>query len=119
MARTLEELKKQYNSVSHGQSLRGGGPGHRHGPRAKGKPKDMGKTIKRLLSYVGKYKLRLVFVFLCMILTTLSSLAGGYLIVPMINRITLEVNPNAELNPSPLADFADGIIEAFVSTPLL
>ena len=119
MARTLEELKKQYNSVSHGQSLRGGGPGHRHGPRAKGKPKDMGKTIKRLLSYVGKYKLRLVFVFLCMILTTLSSLAGGYLIVPMINRITLEVNPNAELNPSPLADFADGIIEAFVATPLL
>ena len=119
MARTLEELKKQYNSVSHGQSLRGGGPGHRHGPRAKGKPKNVGKTVKRLLSYVGKYKLRLVFVFLCMILTTLSSLAGGYLIVPMINRITIAVSPDAQLNPSPLADFADGIIEAFVSTPLL
>ena len=119
MARTLEELKKQYNSVSHGQSLRGGGPGHRHGPRAKGKPKNVGKTVKRLLSYVGKYKLRLVFVFLCMILTTLSSLAGGYLIVPMINRITIAVSPDAQLNPSPLADFADGIIEAFVSTPIL
>ncbi len=119
MARSLEELKKQYNSVSHGQSLRGGGPGRGPGPRAKGKPKDIGKTIARLLSYVGKYKLRLVFVFLCMILTTLSSLAGGYLIVPMINRITVAVSPDAELNPSPLADFADGIIEAFVSTPLL
>ncbi len=119
MARTLEELKKQYNSVSHGQSLRGGGPGHRHGPRAKGKPKDTAKTVKRLLSYVGKYKMRLVFVFLCMILTTVSSLCGGYLIVPMINRLTLAINPDAVLNPSPLADFADGIIEAFVSSPIL
>ena len=119
MARTLEELKKQYNSVSHGQSLRGGGPGHRHGPRAKGKPKNTAKTVKRLLSYVGKYKMRLVFVFLCMILTTVSSLCGGYLIVPMINRLTLAINPDAVLNPSPLADFADGIIEAFVSSPII
>ena len=58
MARNLEELKKQYNSVSHGESLRGGGPGNRHGHRAKGKPKDIGKTVGRLLSYVGKYKFR-------------------------------------------------------------
>ena len=119
MARTIEELKKQYNSVSHGQSLRGGGPGHRHGPRAKGKPKDTAKTVKRLLSYVGKYKMRLVFVFLCMILTTVASLCGGYLIVPMINRLTLAINPEAVLNPSPLADFADGIIEAFISSPII
>ena len=54
MARTLEELKKQYNSVSHGQSLRGGGPGHRHGPRAKGKPKNVGKTVKRLEARKGE-----------------------------------------------------------------
>ncbi|MBQ8322252.1 MAG: ABC transporter ATP-binding protein [Clostridia bacterium] len=119
MARTLEELKKQYNSVSHGQSLRGGGPGRGPGPRAKGKPKNVGKTVSRLLSYVGKYKFRLILVFLCMILTTISSLCGGYLIVPMINRLTLAVNPSAVLNPSPIADFADGIIEAFISTPFI
>ena len=53
MARTLEQLRKQYNSVSHGQSLRGGGPGRGPGPRAKGKPKDIGKTVKRLLSMMG------------------------------------------------------------------
>ncbi len=115
MARTLEELKKQYNSVSHGHSLRGGG----HGPRAKGKPKNIGKTVKRLLSYVGKYKSRLILVFFCMVLTTLSSLAGGYLIVPIINRITLAINPAATLNPSPIAAFADKIIEAFVSTSFI
>ena len=119
MARTLEELRKQYNSVSHGESLRGGGPGRGPGPKAKGKPKNIGKTVSRLLSYVGKYKFRLFFVFLCMILTTVTSLCGGYLIVPIINRITLEVNPNAVLEPSAIADFADGIIEAFVSLPVI
>ncbi len=117
MARSLEELKKQYNSVSHGQSLRGGGPGSRG--KIKGKPKNVGKTVSRLLSYVGKYKLRLVLVFTCMILTTLSSLCAGYLIVPIINRITLAVNPNAVLEPSRIAELADGIIEAFVSTSLM
>ena len=122
MARSLEELKKQYNSVSHGQSLRGGfgrGHGPGPGPRGKGKPKNVGKTVKRLLSYVGKYKFRLAFVFLCMILTTVSSLVGGYLIVPMINRITLVVNPGAELKPSGVAELADGLIEKFVSLPFI
>ena len=94
MARSLEKLRAQYNSVSHGQSLRGGmGRGPGPGPRGKGKPKDMKKTVGRILSYVGKYKKRLFLVFACMFLTTLASLCGGYLIVPIINRITLAVNP--------------------------
>ncbi len=119
MARNLDELKKQYNSVSHGVSLRGGGPGHRHGSRAKGKPKNFGNTVKRLLSYVGKYKARLILVFACMILTTVSSLCAGYLIAPIINRITLAVNPAAVLDPSPLEIAADRVIEAFASTPFI
>ncbi|MBR4949506.1 MAG: ABC transporter ATP-binding protein [Clostridia bacterium] len=119
MARNLDQLKKQYNSVSHGQSLRGGPGGPRPGHGAKGKPKNIGKTVSRLLSYVGKYKFRLMMVFLCMIMTTVFSLCAGYLIVPIINRITLAVNPNAPLNPSPIADFADKIIEAFINTPVI
>ncbi len=119
MARTLKELRSQYNSISHGTSLRGGGPGRGPGPRGKGKPKDMGKTVSRLLSYVGQYKGRLTLVFVCMILTTLASLSGGYLIVPIINRITLAINPEAPLNPSNIAIFADGIIAAFADTPLV
>ena len=118
MARTLQQLQRQYNSASHGESLRGGGPGSR-GRRASGKPKNAIATVKRLLSYVGKYKFRLIFVFLCMILTTLSSLCGGYLIVPIINRITVAVDPTAELNPSPIAMAADKIIEALVNTKLI
>ncbi len=119
MSRKLEDLQKQYNSVSHGMSLRGGGPGRGHGPGGKGKPKNVGNTVKRLLSYVGKYKLRLISVFLCMFLTTISSLCAGYLIAPIINRITREVNPEAILDPSPLEIAADKIIEKFVSLPLI
>ena len=115
MARQLNELQKQYNSASHGHSLRGRGPAG----RAKGKPKNMGKTVKRILSYVGKYKYLLVLVLGCMLLTTLSSLCAGYLIAPIINRITLAVNPEAVLAPSALEQAADSIIEAFVSTKLI
>ncbi len=119
MARNLEELKKQYNSVSHGISLRGGGPGRGPAGRAKGKPKNMGKTVSRILSYVGKYKFRLISVFLCMLLTTVSALCAGYLIAPIINRITLAVNPEAILEPSVLEQAADKIIEAFASTSFI
>ena len=119
MSRKLEELQKQYNSVSHGMSLRGGGPGRGRGPHGKGKPKNLGKTVGRILSYVGKYKFRLIFVFLCMFLTTISSLCAGYLIAPIINRITIVVNPEAVLDPSPLELFADKVINAFVSTPFI
>lgn len=119
MARNLEELQKQYNSVSHGMSLRGGGPGRGHGPKGKGKPKNIGKTVKRLLGYVGKYKSRLALVFVFMFLTTISSLCAGYLIAPIINRITLAVNPAAELAPNILVQTADKIISAFASTKLI
>ncbi len=119
MARTLAELQKQYNSASHGESLRGG-PGGGRGPRrASGKPKNLGATVKRLLGYVGKYKFRLILVFITMILTTLASLSGGYLIVPIINRITRAVDPEAVLEPSAIAIAADKIIEALVNTRLI
>ncbi len=119
MARTLEQLQKQYNSGSKNESLRGGGPGRGPGPRAKGKPKNLKKTVGRLLSYVGKYKLLLIFVFLCMAITTISSLFGGYLIAPIINRITLEVKPDAEFDPSAIELFADRIIEGVISIPFI
>jgi ATP-binding cassette subfamily B protein len=54
-----------------------------------------------------------------MILTTVFTLCAGYMLVPIINRITLAINPDAVLNPSTVAIIADKIIEAFISTPLI
>ena len=117
MARTIEQLKQQYNSKSHGESLRGGPGGPRGAARAKGKPKNLGATVKRLMAYVGRYKFRLILVVVCMILTTVASLCAGYLLVPIINRITLAVKPDADLKTSAAADIADKVIAAFADTP--
>lgn len=86
--RDLENLQKRYNSSSKPGSAAGHG-GPRMGPgrgRAVGKPKDAGKTIRRLLGYISKYKLLLVFVFLCMLIRTGMSLAGSYMLRPIINN---------------------------------
>lgn len=99
-ARNLQELQKQYGSrisdSKKGGIMRGPGPrGPRRGPggpgvRAKGKPKDAKQTIKRLLSYIAKYKFRLLLVLVCMLLSTLASLTGGYILRPVINALVGE-----------------------------
>lgn len=118
MARTLSELQKQYNSMEKGGKRGGGGHGP-GGPRIHGggKPKNVGATVKRLLRYVGVYKVRLILVFLSMILHTAFFLCGSYLIAPIINRITLAVNPLADISPSAIEKIADRVIESFVSMP--
>jgi ATP-binding cassette subfamily B protein len=122
--RTLEQLQKQYNRGNSSFGKKGpAGPGGPGGPRGrnmgmKGKPKEFKKTVSRLFSYVGKYKLRLVFVFLCMMFTTVSSLIGGYLMAPIVNRIATHVTGEAP-NMSAIERAADKIIESFASTPLI
>lgn len=94
-ARKLEELQRQYGGRSSDTKkgpMMGGpgrGPGPR-GPRPKGKPKDTKKTISRLLSYIAKYKFRLLLVLLCMLFTTVSSLTGSYILRPVINALVGE-----------------------------
>ncbi len=51
------------------------------------KPKDAKKTIKRLLGYMTHKKWPIIVVLICLILSTLSSLAGTYMMRPMINTL--------------------------------
>ena len=88
--RDLESLQKQYNkaAVAAKGGMPGRGPGRGPGgPRGMGgKPKNMKNTIKRLMGYVAKYKFHLVFVLLCMLCSTGTSLIGGYMLRPIINN---------------------------------
>ena len=89
MARSLEALQKQYNSVAKDQK-RGpmGGPGRRGPMRGGGgKPKNAMATVKRLLSYIAAYRGRLLLVLVCMLMSTASSLVGGYILRPIINAL--------------------------------
>ena len=118
MARTLEQLQKQYNShAKPGRPMMGrpgGGPrGHMRG--ASGKPTDMKKTVSRILSYIGNYKYLLIVVFLFMLLNTATSLIGGYLTRPILNRLSLLAGFSIDESSlsSPIYKFADSLIITF------
>ncbi len=103
-ARELQELQKRYASLGkmsgRGPGGRGpGGPGgpRRGGPRPQGKPKNTKATVKRLTAYVAAYKARLLVVLLFMLLHTLTSVAGSYLLRDVINALDKTVDPGKSI----------------------
>ena len=62
------------------------------------KPKDVKKTIRRLLSYIGEKKPLLVAVTFCVLLSSGASIAGTYLLKPALNQYIIPLigqeNPN-------------------------
>lgn len=99
----LEYLKKKYESRLNPKkdegmpgSMPGGAPGgKREGRNAAkqgmgGKPKNLKKTVGRLLSYISHEKGKLILVFFCVILGTAANLAGSYMLRPIINGLTSE-----------------------------
>ena len=120
MARSLEQLQKQYNrkaAEKRGGPMGGGPRGRGPAGRAHGKPKNTKAAVSRLWQYVSAYKLRLLLVLLCMLTSTVASLLGGYLLAPVINRLTLAILPSdaANLQLSPAERLADGVIERFTA----
>lgn len=71
-------------------SNRGPGPGRGPGgPGARGgfqKPKNMGKTVRRLIGYVAHSKLLLLLVALCLLLSVFTNLGGSYMQRGIINE---------------------------------
>ncbi len=65
----------------------GRGPGRGRGQMG-GKPGNAGKTIKRLLSYIQQDTTKLIIVFVCVIANTAATLAGSYMLRPIINSLT-------------------------------
>lgn len=123
-ARSLEQLRARYSSSGQTKPAggmmggrRGPGPGG-PGPRgmAKGKPKNTRRTVGRLFSYVRPYTVNLIFVLLCMLVSTFTSLVGSYLLAPVINNIagvaTTEKSGAA-------AVLADKVIRSFTETTLM
>ncbi len=115
MARNLQELQKQYNSSASAEK-RGmpmmRGPG---GPRGmgKGKPKNTKNTIKRLFTYVGRYKIQLICVLFLMLISTVTSLIGSFMLAPIINKLVLYVSPNDGARLSLMERFSDNVISSF------
>ena len=65
-----------------------GGPGG--GPRGGfRKPKDLRGTLGKLMGYLGRYKALLVVVVVLLVISSACSVAGSYLIKPLINNYIL------------------------------
>ncbi|MBO5270318.1 MAG: ABC transporter ATP-binding protein [Clostridia bacterium] len=119
--RTLESLQKQYAREVRAQRGgpgmgRPGGPGRRN-PAMKGKPKNTRATVARLWRYVSAYRWLLLVVLFCMLLQTVASLCGSFLLNPIINRIAGTETTVA--NSGLLAVTADNIIETLSSLPII
>ncbi len=102
-ARSLEELQKRYAALGKSKMPKGG-PGGPGGPRGrgpmmrgKGKPQNSRATIRRLAGYIAAYRFRLIFVLFCMLTSTLTSLAGGYLLRDVINVLDESVAPGKSI----------------------
>ena len=92
----------------------GRGPGRR-GPMATGKPKNTKNTVSRLFKYIEKYKFRLVLVVFLMLLSTVTSLIGSFMLAPIINKIALYVAPNFEAHYSVMEKLSDNVITGFMN----
>ena len=75
--------------MAENKGRQGGGPGS-GGPGARGgyqKPKNAKRTMLRLLKYISGRKWLLAVVFLCVIISSGASIAGTYLIRPVLNEL--------------------------------
>ncbi|MBE7052747.1 MAG: ABC transporter ATP-binding protein [Ruminococcaceae bacterium] len=63
------------------------------------KPKDTKKTILRILKYMSKYKLHIVFVLIGIIFSSIATIAGNYLLKPIINNLTTNSDIKEILKP--------------------
>ena len=59
---------------------------HGHGGHGFQRPKDMKGTFKKLMHYVGRYKGSLVLVAVCLIVSSVASVATSYMLKPLLNN---------------------------------
>ncbi len=89
-----ELLLKKYSENGNTKmpgGMMGPGPGGRggknRGPMKLEKGKNTSGSIKRVFSYISQDKMKLVFVLLCAVISTVSSLGGSYVLRPVINNL--------------------------------
>ena len=98
------------------------GPGRGRGPMTVSKPQDVGKTIARLFAYIGKDKWKLVVFLVCIVVYTVASLAGSYMLRPVINNLVYEDGNRTTLFYSLVqmgCIFAVGIIAQYLQARII
>ena len=98
-----ERLKQKYGGKNTASTERkemnvGRGPG-RGGMTAQGKPKNLKKTVVRLLRYLSHERVTLGIAVICAIVYTLTSLAASYMLRPVMNTYLYYEPTEIDLTP--------------------
>ena len=109
-----KSLIKRYSSSSAsksgGKEMDVAGRGNRESAmRAGGKPKNIRKTVSRLLGFLAKEKLLLIIALLCSVIQTLASLAASYMLRPIMNEFLYHDPLKSDISDR-LAGLAKGIV---------
>ena len=88
----IKSLKRRYGNRVAAAPNKKHGPGARAAMGKGGKPKASRDTTKRLLGYLNKDKKWMFIAFICVIVSTVSNLAGSYMLRPIINRYIVPVD---------------------------
>ncbi len=82
-----ESLKRRYGRSALPARSKGTMGGHGGNRQVKGGvPKNAKATIRRLMSYLNKYKMLMGTALLCVVVGTIAMLAGAYMLRPIINQ---------------------------------
>ena len=120
----LDRLARRYGSSAPKDAPRGHGMRGRRGFKC-GKPKDMSKTIKRILSYTSKDKYKLFAAFFFVLLSSGASLAGSYMLRPIINRFIAPTNGSPSLTglagglAAMALVYAVGVISSYMQSKIM
>ena len=94
-AKTFERLDRKYKKKNeeymkaHANDMFRGGPGGGRGPAGKvGKPKNTRESIARLFSYIRQDSWKIAIVLVLVVLSSLTNLAGTYVLRPVMNSLT-------------------------------
>ncbi len=66
---------------------------------ATGRPKELRRTVARLMRYLGRERLMLCLALACTVLCTVSTLAAGYMLRPIMNRFLYYDPAQSDLAP--------------------
>lgn len=90
----MPEKNKKYKAQEPEKMSGGPGPGSRGGFQ---KPKEVRKTVSRLLGYLTKNKLPLLLVFICVVISAVANIGGTYMLRPIINSLVADATASERI----------------------
>ena len=119
--RRKQRLAEKYGHTKVKQERRMGTPSRGPGARNRnmmmtGKPKNAKHTIKRLLSYVEKERVKLILAISCVLIHTIATLTSSYMLRPIINHYIVPASGKGSL---PLLLTAVGVMACIYAIGVL